>query len=163
MHLFCAFNKKSRFPTTTWPILATTMWAYTNNLSPLFPEGFIEETLLTLSILFPPHDIITSIWFQNQPRNLHLDMEAIRCQHLQAEDRQIKKFRYWHDRLGILKQVFDEAEPKSILQWWRDRRRPVQWYNFWLAIALIGGLTFFFGFVQSIEGGMQVWKAFNPS
>jgi hypothetical protein len=39
----------------------------------------------------------------------------------------------------------------------------VQWYNFWLAVALIVGMTFFFGVIQSVEGAMQVYKAYRPS
>jgi hypothetical protein len=92
-----------------------------------------------------------------------LDENVTKCGHLAAEHRQVENFHYWRDRLIILKQVFDEAEPRGLKRWWRDQRKPVQWYNFWLAVALIVGLTLFFGVVQSIEGGVQVWKAYHPS
>jgi hypothetical protein len=68
----------------------------------------------------------------------------------------------WHDRIGILKQAFDEAEPSTIAQWWFDRRRRVKWYTFWVA-ALVLALTIFFGAIQCIEGGLQVYKAYYPS
>lgn len=77
------------------------------------------------------------------------------------EDRQIENFVFWHDRLVILKGFFDEAEPSTLSEWWYDRRKKVQWYTFWVA-AVVLILTVFFGLVQSVEGGMQVWKAFNP-
>jgi hypothetical protein len=61
--------------------------------------------------------------------------------------------------------LFDEADPKIVRQWWSDRRKPVQWFNFWSAVALVVGLTvfFFFGRVQSIKGAIQVYKAYHPS
>lgn len=62
----------------------------------------------------------------------------------------------------ILKQVFDEAEPNTIPRLWYDRRKGVQWYTFWVAVFVLV-LTVFFGFVQSIEGALQVYKAYHPS
>lgn len=61
----------------------------------------------------------------------------------------------------ILKQCYDNTKPKTMNQWWRDRRNGVQWYTFWAAIFILV-LTIFFGLVQSIEGGLQVYKAFAP-
>lgn len=62
----------------------------------------------------------------------------------------------------MLKQAFDEADPKTVRQWWLDRGKPVQWFNFWFAVALVVGLTVLFGTIQSIEGGLQTWKAYHP-
>jgi hypothetical protein len=42
-----------------------------------------------------------------------------------TEERQIKDFVVWHDRLVIFKKVFDEAEPSTIAQWGCDSRRSV--------------------------------------
>jgi uncharacterized membrane protein YkvA (DUF1232 family) len=81
---------------------------------------------------------------------------------LKAEERQIDQFKYWHDRLVILKQVFDEAEPSNFTQWWRDRRRHVQWYTFWVAVLVLMW-TVVFGLIQCIEGALQVWLAFKAS
>ncbi|KIM95383.1 hypothetical protein OIDMADRAFT_134272, partial [Oidiodendron maius Zn] len=136
--------------------------------SELFPRdsdgnSLVEETLRTLALLLPPYNDELRTWFQKQAKRLGLDVEATNCDHLKPEDRQIEKFKYWHERLTILKETFDDAEPKSVKQWWRDRRKPVQWYNFWLAIVLIVGLTVVFGLIQSIEGALQVYKAYYPS
>jgi len=62
----------------------------------------------------------------------------------------------------ILKQVFDESRPSTLLQWWNDRRNGVQWYTFWVAILVLL-FTMFFGMVQSIEGALQVYKAYHPT
>jgi ABC-type Fe3+ transport system permease subunit len=60
----------------------------------------------------------------------------------------------------MLKDVFDEAEPRSLAQLWYDRRKRVQWYTFWVAV-LVFVLAVFFGLVQSIEGALQVYLAFK--
>lgn len=58
----------------------------------------------------------------------------------------------------MLKQVFDEAQPKTLTQWWYDRRNGVQWYTFWVA-AFVLLLTIVFGLIQSIEGAIQVYAS----
>jgi hypothetical protein len=92
-----------------------------------------------------------------------IDGQAIKCPPLSTNDRRIRNFEFWHDRLAMLKRAFDEADPKTVRQWWSDRRKPVQWFNFWFAVALVVGLTVFFGLIQSIEGAIQVYKAYHPS
>jgi hypothetical protein len=90
----------------------------------------------------------------------HLDPRAISCGQLKLEDRQIEHFKFWHDRLVILKQYFDDSEPRSIRQWWFDDRKRVQW--FWVAFALVI-FSVIFGVVQCVEGAWQIWKAYYPS
>lgn len=77
------------------------------------------------------------------------------------EERQIERFRYWRDRLVILKQACDDATPRTISQWWHDRRNGVQWYTFWVAILVLI-LTTLLGLVQCVESALQVYKAFVP-
>ena len=132
-----------------------------SNGSRIFPEGFLEEKLRTLALLLPQHDTSIVKWYQKHSSKLSLDSSAIKCGQLNSEDRQIEKVKFWHDRLVILKQVFDDTEPSTVKQWWRDRRKRVQWYTFWIA-AMILALTILFGLVQCIEGGLQAWKAFHP-
>ncbi|KAG0644971.1 hypothetical protein D0Z07_9312 [Hyphodiscus hymeniophilus] len=115
-----------------------------------FPAGLIDETSRTLSLLLPQYDVKSRKWFRIHKNKWYLDENAASCGHLTTEQRQIENFVFWHDRLTILKQVFDEAEPSSISQWWCDRRRRVQWYTFWVA-AIVLGLTIFFGMIQCIE------------
>lgn len=133
-----------------------------NPISEFFPPGLIEETLRTLALLFPQFDKATTKWCAKRPFSLHIDREVVKCGQLKADNRQIEKFSYWHDRLVILKQVFDESRPSTLAQWWWDRRNGVQWYTFWVAILVLF-LTIFFGMVQSIEGALQVYKAYHPT
>lgn len=92
---------------------------------------------------------------------LQLDPLARECGQLKVSERKIENFEYYHDRLVMLKQVFDEADPSNIRQWWHDRRKKVQWYTFWIAVVVLV-LTILFGLIQCVEGALQVylaWKA----
>lgn len=134
----------------------------------IFPSALIDETIQTLALLLPENDTDIEKWFASQQSQLlkrgklPLDPSAREGGQLKVKERQIENFEYWHDRLVILKQVFDEAEPSNIRQWWCDRRRRVQWYTFWVA-ALVLGLTIFFGLIQSIEGALQVYLSTGRS
>lgn len=124
-----------------------------------------HETLQTLALLLPEHDVQVKAWFRHQTRlrescNLTLDPTARECGQLTAAERQINNFKYWHERLLILKQVFDESEPTSVRQWWYDRRNRSQWYTFWVA-ALVLLITILFGLIQTIVGGLQVYLAYR--
>ncbi|QKD52281.2 uncharacterized protein FOBCDRAFT_291101 [Fusarium oxysporum Fo47] len=70
----------------------------------------------------------TRKWF-SKLSDAGLDKRAIQCGQLKTDHRQTERFRFWNDRLVVLKQVFDEAQPKSLSQWWHDRRNGVQWYR----------------------------------
>lgn len=91
-----------------------------------------------------------------------LDPGTLLCECLRAEDRHIGRFRFWRDRIIILKQVFDESKPTSWAQWWYDRRNGYERYPILLAAAALA-FTAFFGLIQCIEGALQVYKAYNPS
>ena len=137
----------------------------------IFPDGLVDETLRTLALLFPQAQ------FSNQNRsrdarrkwlrgirtenyeNTILDPRLALCGTPKGEDRQIERFHFWRDRIVILKQTYDDTTPKTIRQWWLDRRNGVQWYTFWVAVLVLI-ITNFLGLVQAIEGGLQVYKAF---
>ncbi|KAI1627112.1 hypothetical protein EDD37DRAFT_691533 [Exophiala viscosa] len=128
----------------------------------LFPAGLIDDTLQTLALLFPEADDDTTRWFNRQPTTLNIDRHLIKCGKLKGNERQIERFTFWHDRLVVLKQTFDESRPTTLSQWWCDRRNGVQWYTFWVAILVLL-LTVFFGLIQCLEGALQVYKAYHPS
>ncbi|KAH7064189.1 hypothetical protein BKA63DRAFT_427917 [Paraphoma chrysanthemicola] len=129
-------------------------------VSSIFPTGLKEETIRTLALLFPQHDRSTRKWLNKQ--STKFDNMLLRCDPMRLEDRQIETFHFWHDRLVMLKQAFDQSRPATMSQWWFDRRNGVQWYTFWVAVLVLI-LTIFFGMVQSIEGALQVYKAYHPS
>ena len=88
-----------------------------------FPEGFVEETLRTLALLFPESGNDIKKWIRSLPSIPQLDMRVRECRDFRADDRPVENVRFWHDRLVILKEVFDEAEPSTLSQWWYDRRK----------------------------------------
>ena len=127
----------------------------------------MAETIETIALLLPARDGETRAWFEKELRRNSsgniIDVTAIDCATLSPQHRQLQHFEFWHDRLLALKMAFDEANPKTVRQLWFDRRNPENWYNWWFAVVLVIALTLFFGVVQSIEGGIQVYKAYHPS
>lgn len=113
---------------------------------------------MTLALLFPFADKSTQQWLSAQRRKSQappIDGKLGKCGTLLTYERRLENFSYWHDRLVILKEAFDESQPKSLAQWWFDRRNGPQWYTFWVAILLFV-LALVFGVVQCVEGGLQV-------
>lgn len=62
------------------------------SFSDLFPEGLIEETIRTLSLLLPLNTRESTAWFLKQQIEYHLDGEAVRCRSLMKEERNIDSF-----------------------------------------------------------------------
>jgi hypothetical protein len=127
-----------------------------------FPAGLVEETLRTLALLFPREDKHTKRWLQTICPSSKVDSHLMNCQRLRLDHRQIERFIFWHDRLIILKEVFDESRPTRLSQWWYDRRDGHVWYTFWVAVFVLL-LTVLFGLIQSIEGALQVYKAYHAT
>ncbi len=131
--------------------------------SAVFPDGFIDETLRTLDLLLPYEHKQTRNWYGKEARAGQLDSTACeQGRQLDPHLRKIDSFTFWRERLTILKETYDELEPDTLYRFWLDKRRPVQWATFWVAVLVLI-LTIFFGLVQSIEGALQVYKAYHPS
>lgn len=149
------------------PLLDWQVKTLQTQIRPIFPPALLQETLNTLALLLLEHDKLTETWFRKEQKKaiergvLPLDPQTRESGQLKVEDRDIDKFYYWHNRLVILKQAFDEAEPSGIKQWWCDRRKKVQWYTIWVA-AVVLALTIFFGLAQTIEGGIQAYYTVHP-
>lgn len=111
----------------------------------------------TLALLIPSNDPKSTKWFRQQ-RGVKLDFRAATCDHLTSADRHTNSFRYWKDRITLLKETFDESEPRSVSHWWHDDRKKVQWWTFWIA-ALVLLLTIIFGLIQSVTGVVSAWAA----
>jgi hypothetical protein len=100
----------------------------------------------------PSNDDVLKAWFKHERRRHkdELDGTASACGHFQTRDRKIENFSIWKERLVILKQAFDDSEPKTLWQRWYDDRKKGEWYTFWLAvlIAFLTVLTVVFGIIQ---------------
>jgi hypothetical protein len=134
--------------------------------SGIYPDGMIQETLRTLDLLFPRYDSSTEKWLsclRSSSNDAILpDPALLDCDRMLSDDRRAVKFSFWRDELLTLKEKFDQPRPVSITQFWYDRRNKVQWYTFWIAVLVLC-LTIFFGVIQSVEGALQVYKAYYPS
>ncbi|KAI0007014.1 hypothetical protein F4779DRAFT_619987 [Xylariaceae sp. FL0662B] len=114
--------------------------------------SFLKRQQKPLLCYFRKGNQAVQKWYHQLGDADDLDPKAIKCG---SPERYIDNYTFWRDRLSILKDAFDEAQPSTLTQWWNDRREGVQWYTLWLAI----GFTVFFGLIQSIEGAIQVYKA----
>lgn len=135
----------------------------------MFPDGFVAETLETLALLLPDTDRKTKRWLEDAftPRLMQIcmDRELLHCGHFKSghQARHLGHYRFWRDRLEALRDAFEEATPPSraLMRVLMDRKQGDRWLNSWVALVAIG-LTLFFGLVQSIEGAIQVYKAYHP-
>lgn len=126
--------------------------------SDTFPAGFLEETVDTLALLLPRNRRRVKTWYRRKANDLGLDPSAAECRPLGSSARRTTHFPHWGDRISILKQAFDESEPRTLAQWWHDDRKRVQWYTFWVAIlALL--LTVTLGILQCAASIVQAWAS----
>jgi hypothetical protein len=137
-----------------------------NRDSDIYPAGLIEETLTTLILLFPSLDVNATHHLAPLLSTIAIDHSLSKCGQMKAKDlrRELSHYRFWHDRLAMLKEAFDEAEPTTriVRRHLFDDKKGDRWFNSWVAMVAIG-LTLFFGLVQSVEGGIQVYKAYHPT
>ncbi|KAF8862092.1 hypothetical protein BDZ45DRAFT_586101 [Acephala macrosclerotiorum] len=124
---------------------------------PIIPRDLILETFDTLSLLIPRQIRDVKRWYLSKQQSSNLDPGALHCEYLNLEDRQIEHFKYWGDRLLKLKRTYDCHEPHGPIQWWRDDRKKVQWWTFWVAVLVLI-LTIVFGAIQSVTAIMQSMK-----
>jgi len=128
----------------------------------IYDVDFIDETIRTLALLFPQKDGETKRWLRSQldSEGKPLDAALVKCGSLRTEERRFECFSFWRDRLVILKEAYDESRPKTLPQWWYDRRNGEQWYTFWIAVLVFVVATTF-GVVQSVEGALQVYLSYR--
>lgn len=124
----------------------------------IFPIGFIDETLRTISLLVPPSLGEANPWFRQEQQKHRLDERAGLCDRLNSSERRIDKFYFWRERLVLLKRTYDDAEPKTLSQLWVDDRKKTQWFTFWVAV-LVFIMTIFFGVIQSVASIIQAWAS----
>jgi hypothetical protein len=68
-------------------------------------------------------------------------------------------FDHWRNRPLELHHMF-HSPPVGWSQIWADRRNPLQWYTFWLAIVILV-LTLIFGIISSVTSIMQTCLAYE--
>ncbi|PMD35087.1 hypothetical protein L207DRAFT_497141 [Hyaloscypha variabilis F] len=130
-----------------------------------YPDGFLEETIQTLALLIPQSNSNCRSWYKRQQKlnPNQLDSEACNLILDPMLGRKVSNYKYWNERLDFLYEAFQSSasQPKSLSQFWNDRRNKVQWYTFWIAVTVLV-LTIVFGLIQSITGIIQVNLAYHP-
>lgn len=133
----------------------------------MFPDGFVKETIDTLILLFPDNNKKNKKWMRDYLRSstnsVPLDSGLSKTGHFQAKDpsRDLRRYHFWHDRLGVLKEAVEGATPPAqAFKKALSNSKGDGWINSWIGVVAIG-LTLFFGLVQSIEGAIQVYKAYH--
>jgi hypothetical protein len=111
---------------------------------------------MTLALMFPKEKKIEQ-WYRRKGRAGQLDFLALNAG---RPVRSIESYSYWRDRLVLLKEAFDDARPRTLLQLWHDRRDTAKWLDT-TGVYIAIGLTLLFGLLQSIEGALQVYAAFR--
>ena len=127
----------------------------------MYPAHFLSETERTLSLLFPPANFKTSKRTRRIGEKNHVDIEAAIESSVASEKMlDLNSYPYWHERLREVQRRYDSARPRTLRQWWFDRRNRFEWATFWTAVVVFI-LTLFFGVIGSVTGILQVYASFK--
>jgi hypothetical protein len=136
----------------------------------LFSDGFVSETLDTLTLLFPSTDTKTTRWVESECKTdiqqgiVDIALLTIGSFKASHSSRQLEHFQFWRERMEMLNEAVDKATPAREVAFkaLRNYKQGDRWFNSWVAIIAIS-LTLFSRLVQSIEGAIQVYKAYHPT
>ncbi|TVY18403.1 hypothetical protein LARI1_G003433 [Lachnellula arida] len=120
----------------------------------LIPRGILRETVLSLSLLFPRWDIHTDNFMLQYDQTFHLEAPFS-----DPHPQHLSEFSHWRNRLMELHQIF-HSPPIGWTQLWTDRRNPLQWYTFWIAIVILV-LTVVLGVISTVTAVMQTCFAYE--
>jgi len=119
----------------------------------LIPTTVIDETILSLRLLFPDWDPQTSKFLHK------MNQAGLVEEHAYPDRLYLSDFHFWRDRLSEI--CFEyQSPPSKWRQIWADRRNRLQWYTFWLAIAIFV-LTVVFGLISSVAAVLQTIYAYQ--
>lgn len=113
------------------------------------PFEVLEETKLSLDLLFPFWDGRTVKLLENEKQDFHEygPFEATKALTL-------LDFDYRRDRLLELQEEVFRSPPASWAQLWRDRRNPQQFWTFWLALMIL-----LLTLVSTVATIIQAWAS----
>lgn len=107
----------------------------------------LVEVQRTLAILVPKKNGKVVAWYREKAFQHRLDEWTMEYGTLDQESRQLESFKYFRDRLVILKQCYDDIEPSTVTQFWYDRRNGPQFFQLMnaLLVTILTAVTIFFG------------------
>ena len=115
------------------------------------PVSLYEETLRTLDLLFPLWDTSTKRLLRDEGKSVHA---------LNPGDRylDLKHFPYWQERLlGLYEEVY-QAPAEGWSQLWRDRRDPLKFWTFWIAL-----LVLWMTIISTVASVVQTWATLKST
>ncbi|MCJ1383216.1 hypothetical protein MMC17_006329 [Xylographa soralifera] len=98
----------------------------------LLPRNVVVETTQSLDLLFPHWDAKTDDLLRQHCQTFH----RLGSFH-STSSLNLKNFDHWRDRLLELYEEVYQSPPVSWAQLWADRRNPLQWYTFWIALVIL--------------------------
>lgn len=127
----------------------------------MYPDGLLEETYRTLSLLFPYEDLVSSRRVYKIVRKEQVDIEA----HIDRQINEDKQFHlssypFYAERLEKIQDRYNEVKPSTLKQWWYDRRRREEWAALMVALVVFV-LTIIFGTISAVTGILQVYASFR--
>lgn len=132
----------------------------------MLPPGLVEETLTTLAILFPfrPNETASS-WIRastiaSEP-SYDASLNTVCRLSLRPNQRELKSFHHWHDRLVVLKRALDDSSAKHRLTHLSHvHRNPMQWYvNLFIKLSLLVAMCLY----QLHSWSTYPWSTFQGS
>ncbi|MCJ1384538.1 hypothetical protein MMC17_007655 [Xylographa soralifera] len=119
-----------------------------------FPSKLIEETLLSLDLLFPIQNKRTRKFLQKRNHGYIFNPRYAKRRPT------LNDFSHWKPRLiDVLSEY--QNPPRDITHVWKDRRNPMACLTFWLG-GCICVLTFAFGVIAVLLAGFTLYAARNP-
>lgn len=118
------------------------------------PRELLEETIRTLLLLFPNWDKKTQKLLDKYDKtdpDLAPFFEEIAA-YKRPQRLSLRDFSFWRDRLLELHETIYLAPPDTWRQMLLDRRNPLQYYTFWIAI-----IVFIFSLGSFILSIIQTW------
>lgn len=103
-----------------------------NLISLLIPFEVLNETRLSLDLLFPFWDNRTVALLEKERQMFH-DYGPFEV----TRTLTLLDFDHWRDRLLELHEEVFQSPPASWAQLWRDRRNPQQFWTFWVALMIL--------------------------
>jgi len=125
-----------------------------------FDRDFLVETHQTLKLLFQCWDPPTTEFLRLQQTSQKLDSSLVKSLALQQAPSNAADYFYWRNRLLVLKNALDNAQPSGFSSLWIDRRNQHQWWTFWIAVVVFF-LTVIFGLISSVTGVLQVYASWK--
>jgi hypothetical protein len=142
--------------------LASCLRQAQGSTSETIPSNLATETLHTLALLLPRNDDKVQEWYKQEQTSMlknnlcQLDSSASQCDLLPGFAGRMEYYKHWGQRLEYLISVYSNHEPQTMKQWVRDKRRPAQRTNFWIAVA-----AFVLALSSLALTAMQTWASFE--